>query len=70
MPKPDTFCTVYDLTAKISIRYLKEYGYLEGYKTGTISWYVGATHTVISALSSGLSRNFDDEGRTDSAGLI
>jgi hypothetical protein len=32
MPKPDTFCTVFDLAAQISIRYLKEQSYLDGYK--------------------------------------
>jgi hypothetical protein len=51
MPKPDTFCTVYDRTAKISIRYLKEQGYLDGYKAGTISWYVGNTHTGTISIS-------------------
>jgi hypothetical protein len=51
MPKPETFCTVYDLTAKISIRYLKEHGYLEGYKAGSISWYVGNIHTGTISIS-------------------
>jgi hypothetical protein len=51
MPKPDTFCTVYDRTAKISIRYLREQGYLAGYKVGTISWYIGDTHTGTISIS-------------------
>jgi hypothetical protein len=45
MPRPLSSQPDLDAGARIEIAYLKANGYLKGYKSGEVAWYIGSTRT-------------------------